>query len=148
MIKYTLKCSKDHRFDSWFQSAAAFEKLLDAGMVACSVCGVSEVEKAIMAPQIRTKRPAAPAQTEPAKQDSPLSEPASPAEQALGEMRKMVEETSEDVGENFVSEARAIHDGDAPERPIYGQAKIEEAKELAEEGIPVVPLPWGNKRTN
>ncbi len=145
MIKYTLKCSEDHRFDSWFQSAAAFEKLLDAGMVTCSVCGALGVEKAIMAPQVRTTRPAAPA---PEEKSGPLSEPASPAEQALSEMRKMVEETSEDVGDNFVSEARAIHDGDAPERPIYGQAKIEEAKELADEGIPVVPLPWGNKRTN
>jgi hypothetical protein len=145
MIKYTLKCSENHRFDSWFQSAAAFEKLLDAGMVTCSVCGALGVEKAIMAPQVRTTRPADPA---PEKKSGPLSEPASPAEQALGEMRKMVEETSEDVGDNFVSEARAIHEGDAPERPIYGQAKIEDAKELADEGIPVVPLPWGNKRTN
>lgn len=149
MIKYTLKCSEGHKFDSWFQSAEAFEKLLSAGMVTCSVCGALGVEKAIMAPQIRTtRRTQAPVDDVPVEKTGPLSEPASPAEQALSEMRKMVEETSEDVGDNFVSEARAIHDGDAPERPIYGQAKIEDAKELADEGIKVVPLPWGNKRTN
>ncbi len=149
MIKYTLKCSEDHRFDSWFQSAEAFEKLLSAGLVTCSVCGALGVEKAIMAPQVRTNRHASPPTDDtPREKTGPLSKPASPAEQALSEMRKMVEETSEDVGDNFVSEARAIHEGDAPERPIYGQAKIEDAKELADEGIAVVPLPWGNKRTN
>lgn len=141
MICYTLKCSDNHSFDSWFQSAAAYDKLMAAGMVTCSVCGALGVEKAVMAPQVRTK----PAKAKPA---GPLTAPASPAEQALSEMRKMVEATSENVGDSFASEARAIHDGDAPKRSIYGQAKPEEAKALIEEGIDVAPLPWGNKRTN
>ncbi len=143
MISYTLKCEHGHTFDSWFQSAEAFDKLLSAGMVTCSVCGTLGVEKAVMAPRVRparnTAKPAA----------GPLSAPASPAEQALAEMRKMVEENSEDVGEKFADEARKIHDGDAPERSIIGQAKPEEAKALVEDGIPIAPLPWGNKkRTN
>ncbi|MBV1865091.1 MAG: DUF1178 family protein [Rhodobacteraceae bacterium] len=142
MICYTLKCADDHRFDSWFQSAEAFDKLMAAGMVTCSVCGALGVEKAIMAPQVRTAR------KQPQKPEAPLSAPASPAEQALTEMRKMVEANSEDVGDNFADEARAIHDGDAPERSIYGQAKPEEAKALIDDGIEVSPLPWGNKRTN
>ncbi len=140
MIRYSLKCEKGHTFDSWFQSAEAFEKLLDGGMVTCSVCGALGVEKAIMAPQVR---PARKTTTEPSK--GPLSAPASPAEQALAEMRKKVEENSENVGTDFAKEARAIHDGEAPERPIYGEAKIQDAKELIDDGIAVTPLPWSDK---
>jgi hypothetical protein len=75
-----------------------------------------------------------------------LSAPASPAEQALAEMRKIIEENSEDVGDKFATEARKIHDGDSPERSIIGKAKPEEAKALIDEGIPVAPLPWGRKK--
>jgi hypothetical protein len=141
MILYSLKCEHDHNFKSWFQSAEAFEKLLGSGMITCSVCGALGVEKAVMAPQVQVARKKA------AKPDTPglLSAPASPAEQALADMRKKVEESFEDVGQNFAAEARAIHDGDAPERSIYGEAKIEDAKSLIEDGISVTPLPWGNK---
>ena len=55
MIKYTLECRKKHRFESWFKSADAFEKLLTSGHVTCSVCGISEVSKSIMAPNIGAK---------------------------------------------------------------------------------------------
>lgn len=139
MIRYSLKCEHDHSFDSWFQSAVAFEKLLGAGMLACSVCGALGVEKALHAPLIR------PASKQSSKKSGPLSVPASPAEQALAEMRKKVEDNAENVGKNFADEARAIHHGDAPERSIYGEAKIEDAKSLIEDGISVMPLPWGNK---
>lgn len=138
MIRYNLKCEQGHTFDSWFQSAEAYEKLLSAGMVTCSVCGALGVEKAIMAPQVRVAR-------NKKQKSGPLTAPASPAEQALAEMRKKVEENSENVGKNFAQEARAIHDGDAPERSIYGEAKIEDAKSLIDDGISVTPLPWGNK---
>ncbi|WGI21103.1 DUF1178 family protein [Amylibacter sp. IMCC11727] len=140
MISYTLKCEHDHTFDSWFQSAEAFDKLLAAGMVTCSVCGALGVEKAVMAPRVRPARNAA------SPSERPLSAPASPAEQALAEMRKAIEANSEDVGDNFAKEARKIHDGDAPERSIIGQAKLEDAKALIEDGIPVAPLPWGQKK--
>ena len=53
MIRYTLKCAKGHDFDGWFASAAAFDKLHAAGMVACTLCGATEVEKALMAPALR-----------------------------------------------------------------------------------------------
>jgi hypothetical protein len=140
MIKYTLKCSDNHTFDSWFDSASVFDKLMNAGLVTCAVCGTIGVEKAIMAPQVQNSR-------KKAKPPS-LSEPASPAEQAVTELRKLVEEKSEDVGTDFAKQARAMHDGDAPERSIFGQAKPEEAKALIEDGVPVIPLPWTNKKTN
>lgn len=139
MIQYTLKCSKDHRFDSWFQSAEGFEKLKAAGMVSCAICGETDVDKAIMAPRVRPARSAAaPVKEEPA----PLSAPVNPAEQALAEMKKRVEENSDYVGDKFASEARAMHVGDAPERAIYGEAKLEDAKSLIEDGIAVAPLPF------
>ncbi|WP_299427880.1 DUF1178 family protein [uncultured Shimia sp.] len=157
MINYTLKCANDHRFDSWFQSAAAFDKLKAAGMVACAVCGDTNVEKAMMAPRVRPARSAAAKPQDPtpvpspeaASAPSPLSQPASPAEQALKELRDHVEANSDYVGKDFASEARAMHDGDAPERPIYGEAKVEEAKALIEDGVPVAPLPFNiGRKTN
>ncbi len=147
MIQYTLKCAQDHRFDSWFQSASAYDKLLTAGMIECSICGDTSVEKAMMAPRVRPARTAA-QKTEPSAelpqpvQPAPLSTPSNEVEQALASMKKQVEENADYVGGNFVKEARAMHDGDAPERSIYGEAKPEEAKALIEDGVPVMPLPF------
>ena len=137
MIQYTLKCSRDHRFDSWFQSADAYEKLRGAGMVACAVCGDTEVEKAMMAPRVRPARNSAKPPSE-----RPLKAPASDAEKALAELKKAVEANSDYVGMNFAKEARAMHDGEAPERAIYGEARLEDAKALIEDGVPVAPLPF------
>ena len=135
MIRYDLKCSKGHQFESWFGSSADFDKLMAANMVSCAVCGSESVKKAIMAPRV-------------SKGERPLSAPASPAEQAVKELRKKIEDNADNVGSNFAAEARAMHHGDVPERPIYGEVKIEEAKSLIDDGIPVAPLPWGNKKTN
>lgn len=139
MIQYTLKCSNDHRFDSWFQSAEGFDKLKAAGMVTCAICGDTKVEKAIMAPRVRPARSAA----APVKEaEKSLSAPANPAEQALAELKKQVEKNADYVGANFAQAARSMHMGDTPERAIYGEAKPEEAKSLIEDGVPVVPLPF------
>ncbi|MBO9473520.1 DUF1178 family protein [Shimia sp. R10_1] len=156
MINYTLKCAEGHRFDSWFQSAEAFDKLKASGMVACAVCGDTQVEKAMMAPRVRPARKAAskaPEQEAPRAEAKPapgaLSAPASPAEQALRDLRKHVEANSDYVGKDFASEARAMHEGSTPERAIYGEAKPEEAKALIEEGVPVAPLPFSiGRKTN
>ena len=147
MIKYALKCAEGHVFDSWFQDSAAFDRLSDAGHLACAVCGGADVAKAIMAPQVSV--PAKAGASEPAAEAAgPLSAPASPAEQALQKLRAHVEANSDNVGRNFASEARAIHEGEAPARSIYGEARLDEAKSLVEDGIPVAPLPWGNGKTN
>ncbi len=141
MIQYALKCAEGHSFDSWFQSASAFDKLMQAGLISCSACGSSDVEKAIMAPSVQSAR----------KSDErrALSAPASPAEQALAELRRKVEENSDYVGMNFAAEARAMHEGTAPERSIYGEARVDEARKLLEDGVPVAPLPFTpNRKTN
>ncbi|MFP4569953.1 DUF1178 family protein [Rhodosalinus sp.] len=143
MIRYALKCTEGHRFDSWFQSAAAFDKLAGAGMISCAVCGSAEVRKDLMAPSVSAGEPqAVTAPAPPERPERPLSAPAHPAEQVLRRMRAFVEKHSENVGRNFVQEARAIHAGEAPARPIHGQARPEEARKLAEEGVPVAPLPF------
>ena len=138
MIRYALRCDNAHAFDSWFRSAAGFDQLVGAGQVACPDCGSNAVVKALMAPSVAGEAGPRVASIEvPA-----LSTPANPREAALAELRKRVEEKSEYVGMNFVTEARAIHDGDAPERSIYGEARPDEARKLIEDGVPVAPLPF------
>ena len=158
MIQYALKCADGHEFDSWFQSAAAFDKLVSVGMVSCAICGGAKVEKAIMTPRVRTGRdagrdavtvPDAVAPVADAPPKNLLSQPASPAEQALAELRKKVEANADYVGQDFAAEARAMHLGDAPVRSIYGEAGLDEAKQLVEDGVPVTPLPFRpNRKTN
>lgn len=48
---------------------------------------------------------------------------------------------ADDVGSRFADEARRMHQGDAPERAIHGQATVRETLELLEDGIAVLPLP-------
>ncbi len=144
MIRYSLSCDAGHGFESWFQSADAFGTLSSTGLVHCPLCGSTRIDKALMAPAVRPARNAAtatpPADATPA--DRPLSTPGSEAEQAMAALRAKIEANSEYVGLNFAAEARAIHDGDAPERAIYGEAKPDEAKRLIDDGIPVAPLPF------
>jgi len=137
LIRYALRCENDHRFDSWFGSSADFDRLLAAGHLTCAVCGSGAVEKDLMAPGIGATAEA-----------SPLSAPASPAEQALAEMRRRIEASAEDVGRDFADEARRIHEGESPARTIIGEARPAEARALVEDGIPVAPLPWSSRRGN
>ena len=140
MIRYTLRCEADHRFDSWFQSAEAYERLHGAGMVACSVCGSTRVEKTLMAPSVVSARPAdAPA-------GGTLATPQSEIEAALAKLRAHIESHSNYVGDDFATQARAMHEGAMPERPIHGEARPEEARALLEDGVPVLPLPFLNAR--
>ena len=134
MIRYALRCDQSHQFESWFQSAAAFDALRAAGQVDCPVCGSHAITKDLMTPAVKPGRTGT--------QAGALSAPASPAEEALAAMRRHIEETSDYVGLNFTAEARAIHAGEAPERAIHGEAKPEEARALLEDGIPVTPLPF------
>ena len=154
MIRFSLRCERAHRFDSWFGSGADFDRLTGAGLAACPVCGSTGIEKDLMAPAVATSAAtsAGAPGTAPGEAGAPpapsLSAPASPAEQALAEFRRRVEAEAEDVGRRFASEARRIHEGSAPERPIIGEARPSEARALVEDGIPVAPLPWSSRRTS
>ena len=134
MIRFHLKCDQNHAFDSWFQSGDAFDKLVAAGMVTCTSCGSRKVTKSIMAPAVSTS--------------SEITAP-KPTENAIAALRDKIEATSDYVGTGFVKEARDMHDGVVPERPIYGEANLKEAKKLVDDGIPIVPLPFmPRKKTN
>jgi hypothetical protein len=144
MIRYSLKCEAGHRFESWFQNAAAFGALQAAVQLACPVCGAVRVEKDLMAPTVRPARNAtevsAPQSATPPTPN--LRDPGTELEAALAALRKQITENSEYVGMNFATEARRIHDGEAPERAIYGEARPEDARRMLEEGLPVAPLPF------
>jgi hypothetical protein len=141
MIRYSLRCAEDHGFDSWFKGAEAFAALQAAGQVACPVCGSTSVKKDLMAPAVRPARSAATAQPEAGGRPD-LSVPGSELEAKLAALKRQIEENSEYVGMNFAAEARAMHAGDAPGRPIHGEAKPDEARAMIEEGLPVAPLPF------
>lgn len=126
MIRFHLQCDQNHRFESWFQSNAAFDKLAAADMVTCTVCGSTDVSKSLMAPAV----------------SSAGSDDVPPTQKALAALREKVERESDYVGNRFAQEARDMHDGLIPARPIYGEAKLHEAKKLAEDGVPVMPLPF------
>jgi hypothetical protein len=136
MIRYALRCAENHSFDSWFQSAAAFDALAAKGLVSCAVCGGTDVTKALMAPRVVAAEEAVAAA--PAR---PLSEPAHPAEQMLRALREHLVKNSTYVGGRFAQEARAMHLGEADARAIHGEANLEEARALLEEGIAIAPLP-------
>ncbi|AHM04399.1 hypothetical protein roselon_02048 [Roseibacterium elongatum DSM 19469] len=149
MIRYALKCAEGHNFESWFQSAEAFETLADRRLVSCAVCGSSDVKKALMAPGVAVGEATAPPQDQaapatsaaPAPEAGPLSAPQHPAEQVLRAIRKHLAENSTYVGPRFAEEARAMHLGDRDQAAIHGEASTEEARALIEDGIEIAPLP-------
>jgi len=126
MIRYNLICQSDHEFEGWFSSSKDYEDQNASDLIACPICATTTVEKAIMAPAVKTAR---------------TSDPQARLAELAGQVRQAIQENCDDVGENFAKEARAIHHGDAPPRGIYGQASPSEAKALTEEGIAVQPLP-------
>ena len=158
MIRFSLKCDQGHRFESWFQSSHAYDKLHAAGMISCTECGSTHVEKALMAPALghdnakpRDGEASAKGNDAPtgdaagASAPSPLA-PTTEREKALAALRREVEKNSDYVGINFAAEARAMHMGEAPERAIHGEARLDEARQLIEEGVPVAPLPFTTSR--
>ncbi|NDV01642.1 DUF1178 family protein [Pseudoroseicyclus tamaricis] len=141
MIRYALSCADGHTFDSWFASADAYDSLAAAGHLSCAICGSPDVSKRLMAPAVGTEAPRESAADAPPRLGTPRSE----MEAALAELRRKVETQSDYVGLSFAAEARAMHDGIKPRRPIYGEAKLEDARSLLEDGIPVAPLPFRPK---
>jgi hypothetical protein len=154
MIRYALVCAKGHSFESWFQNSAAYDKQAKRGLVECPVCGDVKVEKAIMAPRIAGAKkrgkvgvPVPVGDTPVAAADEVKTPVAmvSPQEQEfrtkLKELRDHLTKNSENVGQKFPDEARKMHYGDIEHRSIYGEASLQDAKEMHDEGIEFHPLP-------
>jgi hypothetical protein len=151
MIRYNLRCDRGHAFESWFQSSSAYESQEKRKLVSCPACGSVKVERAIMAPQIVSKKnrdSAPPAATPAAATEvaAPTSTPLLMAQERelrakLKELRDHIVKNADNVGERFPNEARKMHYGDIEHRPIYGEASPDEARSLIDEGVEVSPLP-------
>lgn len=132
MIRYALVCDHAHEFEGWFGSSADFDDQQARGLLECPLCASKAVRKQIMAPAVvgarKTVQDEAPAK-------------AQVMMEAMSRLRAHVEENFDDVGDAFAAEARAIHEGRAEERGIYGQASPKEVRELVEDGVPIAPLP-------
>ena len=133
MIRYALICDADDEFEGWFATSADFDDQQARGLIACPACGSIAVRKAIMTPAVSgTKK----------RGDWPgAAKTRAMAMHAMQRIRSHVEANFDDVGEAFASEARAIHEGRAETRGIYGQATPEEVRELTADGVPVAALP-------
>jgi hypothetical protein len=134
LIRFSLICEHEHEFEAWFRSSADFETQKKRGFVDCPSCGSHKVEKALMAPAVSTGR----------RRDKIALAMGEEQRRAMAQLKAMaqkIRESADDVGDKFAEEARKIHYGEAKERGIYGQATLEEAKALAEDGVSFMPIP-------
>lgn len=123
MILFDLDCGDcGGRFESWFASGGEHDRLADLGLLNCAACGSSDVRKAPMALVV------------------PRKEAGSPLQRLAALQSEMVKD-SRWVGDRFVATARAIHSGEQEAETIHGQATLGEARDLIEDGVPVLPLP-------
>lgn len=157
MKVFDLQCSQEHSFEGWFASEDDYGQQQTQGLVTCPMCGDATVRKMLSAPRLNLKSPrgsdrsaAAPQGLERAAHSDGHGKAVVVADtfsaqehhaQLLRSMRELMAKT-EDVGERFAEEARAMHHGDIEQRSIRGQTTSEEAMALVEEGIEVLPLPW------
>lgn len=131
MIVFDLVCeARGHIFEAWFGSSADYDAQRQRGLVTCPLCD-APADKAPMAPRVGPKGNAAPSAAEVKAMMGKLAE-----------MQKQVLANSEHVGDRFPQEARAIHLGESEARAIHGRATPDEAKSLADEGVPLSPLPF------
>ena len=133
MIKYALVCEHEHDFEGWFSASADFDDQQARGLIECPMCASKAVRKAIMAPAVRGTKAQAAAQPTPEMRQMMM--------QAMGEVRRHVEENFDYVGDKFSAEARAIHEGKSENRGIYGEASPKQVRDLVEDGVRVAPLP-------
>jgi hypothetical protein len=152
-----LRCEHGHLFEGWFGSEEDFLDQNGRQLIECPMCADRVITRMPSAPRLNLSGAKAPV----ADNKAGAASPARPAGQ--GSAPTVVAERSEharatdvqamwmqvvnrvmagteDVGERFAEEARRIHYGEAPERPIRGAASAEERAALLEEGIDVIPL--------
>jgi hypothetical protein len=123
MIVFDLYCRDGgETFEAWFRSSADYEEQREAGMVQCPVCQSANIGKAPMAPSVQSKNA-----------DSPVAR--------LAALQSEILKDSRWVGDQFAETARAMHSGEIEQAPVHGNATLEQAKSLVEEGVPVAPLP-------
>ena len=140
MIKYKLFCKDcSVNFDSWFSSSSEFEKVKRLKLLNCVKCGSKSISKSLMAPNImKTKN----------KSNLIDSSKKLKIKNKLREYQKFIKNNFQYVGDNFTYEARSIHYGKKETKNIYGNASLQDIKELKEEGIDTDIVPWVKNSDN
>ena len=138
MIKYNLKCQNNHEFESWFSSSQEFDNLKKKKLLECIFCSSKKVNKSIMAPMVSVINSGK-------NEIKAINKSLKIEKDKLLRLRKFVEKNFEFVGENFSNKVREIYYDKKNEKMIYGTATKKERKELKEEGIDLLSIPWANK---
>ena len=138
MIKYNLKCHNDHEFESWFSSSVEFEKLIKRKLLECIYCSSKNVNKSIMSPMVSSSK---------SKNDEfdIIGKDLNNHKKKLLKLRKYIEKNFDYVGKDFSKKVREIYYDKKNKKAIYGTTTSEERKELSEEGIDLLSIPWVDK---
>ena len=137
MIVFILKCQTcNYSFEGWFDNSNEYQKQKRKNLINCPSCESINIDKALMTPNLNKK-----------SNSKNIKNKKSVASN-ISKLKKIVESNFDYVGEDFTEEAKKIKYGEAEERSIYGEATIEQTKELIEEEIDVMPLPFSSKKTN
>ena len=138
MIKYNLKCSNEHEFESWFSDSNEFDNLKKKKLLECIFCSSKKVNKSIMAPMISGTKINN-------NETQELNENLVNEKDKLLKLRKFVENNFEYVEKNFSDKVREIYYDKKSKKAIYGNTTAEEREELEEEGIDLLSVPWVKK---
>ena len=137
MIVFNLKCLNcDYKFEGWFESSKEFSKQKKNDLISCPSCDDHVIEKDLMTPNLSKKT-----NTKNYKTKKTIAS-------NINKLKKMVEKNFEYVGDKFTEEAKKMKYGEIKEKSIYGEASIEQTKELIDEEIDVVQLPFSTKKKN
>ena len=137
MIKYNLRCENKHEFESWFSDSNEFERLKKNNLLECIYCNSTKVNKSIMSPRVVNNKET--------KSDFISIENLRGKKEALKKLKKFVENNFEFVGDKFASQVREIYYDTSRKKNIYGTTTLEERKELSDEGIELISIPWIEK---
>ena len=134
MISFSIVCENDHDFEAWFRNGDDFDAQRRRKLIGCPACGSTKVEKALMAPAVSTGR-------RKEKMALAIGTEQRKAMAKLKELTEKLKQGADYVGDKFADEARKIHFGETEARGIYGEATVEEARSLHEDGVEFLPLP-------
>ena len=138
MIKYNLKCHNNHEFESWFSNSSEFEKLIKRRLLECIYCSSKNIDKSIMSPNISNSK-SKNVELDIMRKDLKYQK------NKLFKLRKFIEKNFDYVGKDFSKKVREIYYDKKNKKAFYGTTTSEERKELSEEGIDLLSIPWVNK---
>ena len=137
MILFNLKCEDcESDFEAWFESSKEYSKQNKKNFINCPFCESNKISKGLMAPNLNKKS------------NSKNGKKKKSVASNISKLRKIIEKDFDYVGDRFTEEAKRMKYGETPERSIYGEATLDQTKELIEEEIDVLPLPFSTKKTN